>query len=305
MTVEIDRNSGFCGGVIRAIDGAERVLAEKGSLYSLGAIVHNEAELARLQRLGLRTIDSVDGPPASGPRAARLSGDSTGSRPVLLIRAHGEPPQTYRIAREKGYEVVDFTCPVVLKIQKSIREAWQRSRPDGQIVLFGKVGHAEVLGLVGQVDGKAKVVEDIAQLEEAISDGSIDVGKPIDIFSQTTKSPEGYAALCSALAERMASDNLLTVHNTICTQVASRYKQLSDFAAGHDVVVFVSGKESSNGRVLCDLCRSVNGRTYQVGEASGIRAEWFLPDDNVGVCGATSTPKWLLEEVATQIKNLH
>lgn len=305
MTVEIDRNSGFCGGVIRAIDGAERVLAEKGSLYSLGAIVHNEAELARLQRLGLRTIDSVDGPPASGPRAARLSGDSTGSRPVLLIRAHGEPPQTYRIAREKGYEVVDFTCPVVLKIQKSIREAWQRSRPDGQIVLFGKVGHAEVLGLVGQVDGKAKVVEDIAQLEEAISDGSIDVGKPIDIFSQTTKSPEGYAALCSALAERMASENLLTVHNTICTQVASRYKQLSDFAAGHDVVVFVSGKESSNGRVLCDLCRSVNGRTYQVGEASGIRAEWFLPDDNVGVCGATSTPKWLLEEVATQIKNLH
>ena len=305
MTVEIDRNSGFCGGVIRAIDGAERVLAEKGSLYSLGAIVHNEAELARLQRLGLRTIDSVDGPPASGPRAARLSGDSTGSRPVLLIRAHGEPPQTYRIAREKGYEVVDFTCPVVLKIQKSIREAWQRSRPDGQIVLFGKVGHAEVLGLVGQVDGKAKVVEDIAQLEEAISDGSIDVGKPIDIFSQTTKSPEGYAALCSALAERMASENLLTVHNTICTQVASRYKQLSDFADGHDVVVFVSGKESSNGRVLCDLCRSVNGRTYQVGEASGIRAEWFLPDDNVGVCGATSTPKWLLEEVATQIKNLH
>ena len=305
MTVEIDRNSGFCGGVIRAIDGAERVLAEKGSLYSLGAIVHNEAELARLQRLGLRTIDSVDGPPASGPRAARLSGDSPGSRPVLLIRAHGEPPQTYRIAREKGYEVVDFTCPVVLKIQKSIREAWQRSRPDGQIVLFGKVGHAEVLGLVGQVDGKAKVVEDIAQLEEAISDGSIDVGKPIDIFSQTTKSPEGYAALCSALEKRMASDNLLTVHNTICTQVASRYKQLSDFAAGHDVVVFVSGKESSNGRVLCDLCRSVNGRTYQVGEASGIRAEWFLPDDNVGVCGATSTPKWLLEEVATQIKNLH
>lgn len=305
MTVEIDRNSGFCGGVIRAIDGAERVLAEKGSLYSLGAIVHNEAELARLQRLGLRTIDSVDGPPAYGPRAARLSGDSTGSRPVLLIRAHGEPPQTYRIAREKGYEVVDFTCPVVLKIQKSIREAWQRSRPDGQIVLFGKVGHAEVLGLVGQVDGKAKVVEDIAQLEEAISDGSIDVGKSIDIFSQTTKSPEGYAALCSALAERMASENLLTVHNTICTQVASRYKQLSDFAAGHDVVVFVSGKESSNGRVLCDLCRSVNGRTYQVGVASGIRAEWFLPDDNVGVCGATSTPKWLLEEVATQIKNLH
>ena len=224
---------------------------------------------------------------------------------MLLIRAHGEPPQTYRIAREKGYEVVDFTCPVVLKIQKSIREAWQRSRPDGQIVLFGKVGHAEVLGLVGQVDGKAKVVEDIAQLEEAISDGSIDVGKPIDIFSQTTKSPEGYAALCSALEKRMASDNLLTVHNTICTQVASRYKQLSDFAAGHDVVVFVSGKESSNGRVLCDLCRSVNGRTYQVGEASGIRAEWFLPDDNVGVCGATSTPKWLLEEVATQIKNLH
>lgn len=224
--------------------------------------------------------------------------------PVLLIRAHGEPPQTYRLAEERGFEVVDFTCPVVLKIQKSIREAWQRSRPDGQIVIFGKVGHAEVLGLVGQVDGRAVVVENLAQIEAAVADGRIDTSRPVDIFSQTTKSPEGYGQVCAFLAEKMQREGLLTVHNTICTQVASRYEKLSGFARSHDAVVFVSGGESSNGKVLCELCRNVNPRTFHVGGASEVKPEWFRPDDRVGVCGATSTPGWLLEQVAEHIKNL-
>lgn len=292
MTVEIDRNSGFCGGVIRAIDGAEKLLAENGVLYSLGAIVHNEAELARLQSKGLITLDSLN--------AALESAFKT-----LLIRAHGEPPETYRLAREKEFEVVDFTCPVVLNIQKSIREAWQDGRPDGQIVIFGKIGHAEVLGLVGQVDGKAVVVENLPQLEAAIASGEIDISRHIDIFSQTTKSPTGYEELCNYLSSQMAAPELLEVHNTICRQVASRHKELVQFARRHDVIVFVAGKESSNGRVLCELCAGVNPRTHLVGAAAEIDPSWFGPEDSVGICGATSTPKWLLEEVAAQIKNLH
>lgn len=288
MTVEIDRNSGFCKGVIRAIDGAERLLAEGGVLYSLGAIVHNEAELARLRKKGLITVESLDVAPAS-----------------LLIRAHGEPPETYRLAREKGFEVVDFTCPVVLNIQKSIREAWQQGRPDGQIVIFGKIGHAEVLGLVGQVDGKATVVENLQQLQDAIASGAIDLARRVDIFSQTTKSPVEYEELCAYLSGRMASDGLLTIHNTICRQVASRHRELSDFARRHDVIVFVAGRESSNGKVLSELCKSENQRTYNIGSASDLDPSWFRAEDSVGVCGATSTPKWLLEEVAVAIKNLH
>lgn len=288
MTVEIDRNSGFCKGVIRAIDGAERLLAEGGVLYSLGAIVHNEAELARLRKKGLITVESLDVAPAP-----------------LLIRAHGEPPETYRLAREKGFEVVDFTCPVVLNIQKSIREAWQQGRPDGQIVIFGKIGHAEVLGLVGQVDGKATVVENLQQLQDAIASGAIDLARRVDIFSQTTKSPVEYEELCAYLSGRMASDGLLTIHNTICRQVASRHRELSDFARRHDVIVFVAGRESSNGKVLSELCKSENPRTYNIGSASDLDPSWFRAEDSVGVCGATSTPKWLLEEVAVAIKNLH
>ena len=308
MTVEIDSNSGFCGGVIRAIGGAEKFLAERGELFSLGAIVHNEAELARLQHKGLITLDSLNAAPASftvSPKEGSTAKAPVSANKTLLIRAHGEPPATYELAREKGFEVIDFTCPVVLKIQKSIREASRRHSPDGQIVIFGKIGHAEVLGLVGQVDGKAVVVENLPQLEVAIASGEIDISRHIDIFSQTTKSPTEYDELCAYLASRMAAPGLLEVHNTICSQVASRHKELVDFARGHDVIVFVAGKESSNGRVLCDLCASVNPRTHKVGSVAEIDPSWFSVADSVGVCGATSTPKWLLEEVAGHIKNLH
>ena len=306
ITVEIDPDSGFCGGVIRAVDRAEEDLsgAEHSRLYSLGSIVHNEAELSRLRAAGLVTIGLSDLP-------SLHKGDS------LLIRAHGEPPSTYIRAQELGLEVIDCTCPVVLNLQKSIREAYARvNAAGGQIVIFGKVGHAEVLGLLGQVDGDAVVIENMDMFMEALSSGKIRLEGPVEIFSQTTKSPAEYSAICCALREAMAKEHelseerfrgtgLLTVHDTICRQVARRHERLSDFALRHDIIVFVSGSESSNGKVLCNLCRSLNIRTYHVSNQEGIRPEWFRHDDRVGVCGATSTPKWLLESVASRILALN
>jgi 4-hydroxy-3-methylbut-2-enyl diphosphate reductase len=269
-------------------------------------------QLVQLQVLGEKIIrvSTVEAALETGAFPAEPfsgeDGNDAGAAPkILLIRAHGEPPRTYIQAGERGFKVVDFTCPVVLNIQKSIREAAERNAPEGQIVIFGKIGHAEVLGLVGQVDGKAVVIENSVQLEEALSDGRIDTSRHIDIFSQTTKSPVEYEQICNTLAQKMASPDLLAVHNTICRQVASRHRELAEFARSHDVVVFVSGRESSNGKVLSELCRSENARTYCIVDASGLDPVWFRPEDNVGVCGATSTPKWLLEEVASQIKNLH
>jgi len=295
LKVEIDSGSGFCGGVIRAIGSAEKFLDDVPGrhLFSLGAIVHNEEELARLGRKGLVTIDYED---LADMQAA--SGES------LLIRAHGEPPSTYARASALGFNVIDCTCPVVLRLQASIREAYARLRPQGgQVVIFGKIGHAEVLGLVGQADGDALVVEDLAMLEAALSDGRIRTDAPVEVFSQTTKSPDEYADICSLLKERLP-EGLLTVHNTVCSQVATRHERLSSFAQSHDVILFVSGKASSNGRVLCDLCKSLNIRTYHIGSESDIQREWFGSDDRVGVCGATSTPKWLLEKVAAAVEAL-
>ena len=294
MQVEIDPNSGFCGGVIRAIGTAEKILEQGGRLYSLGAIVHNEEELARLQGRGLVTIDTEDLREMREPVAEE----------TLLIRAHGEPPKVYERAKELGFQVVDCTCPVVLGLQKKIREARRRLAPvEGQIVLFGKIGHPEVMGLVGQVDGGVTVVENLDQLRDRIADGTVRPYRDIELFSQTTMSPEGYARIREYLTSVMAGAEL-TVHETICQQVASRHRELAEFAHTHDAIVFVSGKDSSNGKVLCELCRSANIRTWHIGSASGLRREWFRPDDRVGVCGATSTPKWLLEEVASAIKNL-
>ena len=294
MQVEIDPHSGFCGGVIRAIGTAEEILAKGGNLYSLGAIVHNEEELARLQGRGLVTIDTEDLREMRDP----VQGET------LLIRAHGEPPHVYKRAKELGFKVVDCTCPVVLELQKKIREARRRMAPvEGQIVIFGKIGHPEVLGLVGQVDGGVTVVENLDQLRDRIADGTLRTYRDIELFSQTTMSPEGYVQIQQYLSGVMAGAEL-KIHETICRQVASRHRELSDFARNHDVIVFVAGRDSSNGKVLCELCRSANSRTWHIGGVSDLRREWFGPDDRVGVCGATSTPKWLLEEVAAAIKNL-
>ena len=296
MQVEIDPHSGFCGGVIRAIGTAEKILDAEGHLFSLGAIVHNEEELARLEGRGLVTLGKAD----------LEAMDVSAAGQTLLIRAHGEPPQVYARLKELGFEVMDCTCPVVLGLQQKIREAHARVAPaGGQVVLFGKIGHPEVLGLVGQVpEGGVTVVENVEQLEARLSDGSIRPDRAIELFSQTTMSPEGYAAVRGRLQASMR-DAPLSAHDTICRQVASRHRELAEFARSHDAVVFVAGRESSNGKVLYELCRRANPRTWHIGSASQLRADWFRPGDRVGVCGATSTPKWLLEEVAAAIKNLH
>lgn len=291
IQVEIEKHSGFCGGVIRAIGRAEKFLEESPgrTLYSLGDIVHNEAELRRLGEKGLITVDK-DG----------LMNIPDPSSETLLIRAHGEPPQTYSLAQKLGLTVIDCTCPVVLKLQKSIREAYERVKPaGGQIVIFGKIGHAEVLGLLGQVSGDAVVIENMPMLLSALEDGSIRTDKPLEIFSQTTKSPVEYSEICKVLESCPGTG--LQVHNTICSQVASRHEELADFALRHDVIVFVSGVSSSNGKVLFDLCKSRNQRTYHISDPSELEPEWFSDVDKVGVCGATSTPGWLLEQVAERI----
>ena len=307
LTVDIDTNSGFCAGVISAIGKAEEFLKEGERLYSLGAIVHNDAELSRLVGKGLVTIDKED-----------LEEMVAAEGEVLLIRAHGEPPQTYATAENLGFKIIDCTCPVVLKLQQRIKDAYLKHLESGkgQIIIFGKIGHAEVLGLIGQTDGTAVVVENISMLENCVKEGSIKLDVPTEVFSQTTKSPAEYSRLCTRLEEMMAGYNelsverfkgrgLLTVHNTICSQVATRHERLSKFALEHDIVIFVSGKASSNGKVLCDLCKSLNIRTYHIDSVSEIKREWFRADDKVGVCGATSTPKWLLEEVAGYILDLN
>ena len=239
ITVDIDSNSGFCAGVIRAIGKAEEFLKDKSGegkrLYSLGAIVHNDSELERLSGQGLVTIDKED-------FDEMLSAEGE----VLLIRAHGEPPQTYTRAESLGFSIIDCTCPVVLKLQQRIKEAYRKQQDAGrgQIIIFGKIGHAEVLGLIGQTDGNALVIENMAMLDDAIAEGRIKLGEPIEIFSQTTKSPAEYKSLCTRLEEEMAKYNelpierfkgrgLLTVHDTICSQVATRHERLSKFALEH------------------------------------------------------------------------
>ena len=287
LKVEIDPGSGFCGGVIRAITRAEDFLAQESQLYSLGAIVHNEAELGRLQKQGLITVKSLEEVPQGG---------------TVLIRAHGEPPSTYESAQKRHLTVIDCSCPVVLQLQRRIRDAYIRLHQDGvhgQIIIFGRVGHAEVLGLLGQVDGDALVVENPQMLEEAME--KLDFSEPMEIFSQTTKSPLEYKEICDMLLARGAR---LTVNDTICAQVASRHEKLVSFARTHDIILFVSGKSSSNGKVLSDLCRSVNPHTYLINSPAEIEAGWFQSGQSVGVCGATSTPKWLLEQVAVAVRSL-
>ena len=241
--------------------------------------MHNEAELSRLHEKGLVTVNSLRDVPEGG---------------TVLIRAHGEPPSTYTEAAARGLTVIDCSCPVVLKLQERIRNA------SGQIIIFGRVGHAEVLGLMGQVGGNALVVENEKMLREALQNGSIDLSKPVVIFSQTTKSPTEYDNICRMLRDAGAR---LTVNNTICAQVAGRHERLAQFAASHDIILFVAGRSSSNGKVLSDLCRSVNPATYLIGSEKEIDFSWIKDGQSVGVCGATSTPKWLLEKVAEEVRS--
>ncbi|MBR6423724.1 MAG: 4-hydroxy-3-methylbut-2-enyl diphosphate reductase [Bacteroidales bacterium] len=282
LTIEIDPRSGFCNGVVRAIQQAENYLSYNQRLYSLGAIVHNAVELERLKKKGLEILSIED--------LAQLHDD------VVLVRAHGEPPSTYALARQNGLHIVDCTCPVVLKLQERVRETWERLRPTGgQVVIFGKKGHAEVNGLVGQTDGEAVVIGNEAEA------AGIDFSRPIALFSQTTKDPVEYGRIAEFIRGRRPDAE---VYDTICRQVAQRHKSLVAFAESHSVILFVSGHESSNGKVLFDLCRSVNPRSYWLENAEQIDPAWLRDGDTVGVCGATSTPKWQLEEIFLYLQAL-
>ncbi len=284
MRVEIDDNSGFCFGVVRAIGEAERAL-QSGEVFSLGDIVHNRIEVQRLERLGLRTVSHEDLPSLVGRR--------------LLVRAHGEPPSTFGKAAALGIEVIDATCPVVAKLQERVVRAHAKMREaGGQVVILGKRGHAEVVGLTGQVAEPTIIVERIDDLEQ------IDFSRPIFFLSQTTQSVELFEQMRGEMLSRLASPEMLTAHDTICRQVSSREKHLDEFARKQDVVIFVCGRKSSNGKVLAEVCRSANPRTYNVEEAPELQPEWFEGAESVGICGATSTPKWLMQEIANEIQKI-
>lgn len=311
LHVEIDKGSGFCNGVIRAVETAEANLNGNG-LYSLGAIVHNNAELERLRQKGLEVIDIES--------MKKMSGTT------VLIRAHGEPPQTYTIAKENNIKLIDCTCPVVLKLQERIKKTYDQINQTvangedgelsgGMIVIFGKEGHAEVNGLVGQVNGDAVITDVIHSADGYSIKGisQIDFSRPIYIFSQTTKDPQEYELVCNVIREKIAqakgcsieeAGRYIKIHNTICRQVAQRHSNLVEFAKSKSVIVFVSGKESSNGKVLYELCRSANPHSYHIQGIGQIDREWFNDGDSVGICGATSTPKWQLEEVADFLAGL-
>ena len=284
LTIEIDSGSGFCNGVVRAVRKAESYLSDHDRLYSLGAIVHNAQEIERLAAEGLQIID-ID-------RMASIRDD------VVLVRAHGEPPATYELAQRNGITIIDCTCPVVLQLQKKIAATYRKVHAaGGTLVIYGKKGHAEVNGLVGHTEGNAVVVESISELD------SIDFSKPVALFSQTTKDTEEYAALTEECRRRSQEClGKFESFNTICRQVAGRHAALASFAESHDVILFVSGRESSNGNVLYNLCRKHNPRTFWV-ENGQIPAGILHDGDSVGICGATSTPRWQLEELYIHLHN--
>jgi 4-hydroxy-3-methylbut-2-enyl diphosphate reductase len=287
IRVEIDKRSGFCFGVVNAINRAEKELESDEPLYCLGEIVHNGEEVERLKSLGLITISHNDLESLSGKK--------------VLLRAHGEPPETYRKARTHGVNLVDASCPVVLKLQEKVRKGWeQMQQQNGQVVVFGKKGHAEVIGLVGQTQGNAIVIESISEVD------SLDFTRPIELFAQTTKSADEYKTLSEEISSRMGVDSAgnpihFRAYNSICGQVANRKKELISFSKNHDVILFVSGKNSSNGKMLYEVCKSINSRTHFVTSGSEVDKRWFNNAQSVGVCGATSTPLWLMEQVAAKV----
>ena len=284
MQIEIDDKSGFCFGVVRAITEAEHALAEGGTVYSLGDIVHNRMEVQRLEGLGLHTITHAD--------MERLGGSR------LFIRAHGEPPTTYAAARKLGIEVIDATCPVVAKLQERVVKAHEEMRPiGGQVVILGKRGHAEVVGLTGQVADPTIVIEREQDLD------LIDFTRPIYFLSQTTQSIALFNHLGEEIRRRASNPEQITLADTICRQVSGREQHLTEFAARFDVVIFVCGRKSSNGKVLFEVCRKANPRTYNIEEARELDPAWLEGASSVGICGATSTPKWLMEQVAERVKS--
>ncbi len=271
LKVEIDNSSGFCFGVVYAIDMAEEILHEQGYLYCLGDIVHNDEEIKRLESLGLQIINY--------DQLRKLRNEK------VLIRAHGEPPSTYETALKNNLTLIDASCPVVLKLQNRIRKAYDRSE---KIFIYGKHGHAEVLGLLGQTNNEAVVFQNYEEL------AGHEIPEKVALFSQTTKSVDKFYEIADALKKSGAE---VEANDTICRQVSNRDAELRTFASNFDKIVFVAGTKSSNGKVLYEVCKSQNPNSYFVSESAQLKREWFSPQERVGICGATSTPMWLMEEV--------
>lgn len=284
LKIEIDEQSGFCFGVTTAIQKAEEELAKGAPLYCLGDIVHNGKECERLKRMGLITIDHAT--------FAELHNAK------VLLRAHGEPPETYETAKRNNLQLIDATCPVVLKLQQRIKKKWQESaNEERQIIIHGQSGHAEVLGLVGQTHGEAIVIENTSQLDRISTD------KNTYIYSQTTKSLEGYRQIAEAIKERINSDREVEYFDTVCRRVSNRMSGISKFASEHQLIFFVSGRKSSNGKILFDECKRTNSNSYHIEGPQEIDFSLIEGVESIGICGATSTPKWLMEDCRQAILN--
>lgn len=277
--IEIDNGSGFCFGVVTAIQKAEEEINKSGHLYCLGDIVHNSNEVERLQKIGLETI--------THEQLNQLHDVK------VLLRAHGEPPHTYEVARQNNISLIDATCPVVLQLQKRIRNTYQETPGDNnpQIVIYGKKGHAEVNGLVGQTQGNALVIESVDEVDK------IDFSRNIYLYSQTTKSLEGFKKIVDEIQHRVAGNVQFSSFDTICRRVANRIPQIKLFAQNHDVILFVCGSKSSNGRILYEECRRVNPLSYLISNETEINLSWLDGKEHIGICGATSTPMWLMNQV--------
>ncbi len=289
MYIEIDKNSGYCFGVEFAIRMAEDEMRDSGSLYCLGDIVHNDMEVKRLNAKGLKVIDRE--------QLTKIQDAK------VLIRAHGEPPETYRIAMKNNIELIDASCPVVLKLQNRVKHAYdQVNEKDGQIVIYGKDGHAEVIGLAGQTKQEAIIVMTEEDLDQ------IDFSKPVTLFSQTTKSTKGFYQIKELIEKRIAEvehnseQQDFKANDSICRQVSNREPQLEKFSQQMDVIIFVSGKKSSNGKALYSVCKKFNPRSYFIENENELELSWINPEDKVGICGATSTPMWLMQQVADYIE---
>lgn len=280
MRIEIDEGSGFCFGVTTAIKKAEEELEKGSDLYCLGDIVHNGMECERLHNMGLKTINHEE--------FSQLRGKK------VLLRAHGEPPSTYSKAQENDIEIIDATCPVVLQLQRRIKKQ-SDANPDAQIVIFGKNGHAEVLGLVGQTHQKAIVIEHADDVK------TLDFTRDIYLYSQTTKSLDEFHAIIDYIQKHIAPSATFKSFDTICRQVANRMPNICSFATKHDIILFVSGRKSSNGKVLYSACKEKNPRTYLIEGPEEIASSWLSNAESIGICGATSTPKWLMEQVAAAL----
>ena len=280
IQVEIDSGSGFCFGVTTAIKKAEEELAAGKKMYCLGDIVHNGMEVERLTAMGMTTINHEQ---------LRELHDVK-----VLLRAHGEPPETYELARRNNIEIIDATCPVVLQLQNRIKKQFD-ANPDAQIVIFGKNGHAEVLGLVGQTRSQAIVIEHFDEVPK------LDFSRDIYLYSQTTKSLDEFHRIIEYIQSHISPTAVFRSFDTICRQVANRMPNIARFATQHDVIIFVSGRKSSNGKVLYNECKAVNPNSYHVENAEEINLDWFANAKTVGICGATSTPKWLMEECRDHI----